>query len=166
MRCGNWLSSLFGRQGAKLALNVPYELGASEVVARVLYSKNQFSVSRMRPKPSAFNPSPYTELSGVHVTGLPEAVIWEIAKNTAGREPGRTTIYARADVLVGQFISQKLRAVRDDNPFARHTSVMGWPKMTDLDAQKERWKEICLALSESLDVNLVLPVTPIRTDES
>jgi hypothetical protein len=120
----------------------------------------------MRPKPSAFNPSPYLELSGVHVTGLTETTIWEVAKNTAGRNPGRRTIYARADVLVDEFIRKKLRAIRDDDPFIRHTSVEGWPKLADVDEQKEQWKAICLALSQSTNVNLAIPSAPIRTDQS
>ena len=117
----------------------------------------------MRPKPGAFSPSPHTELSGIHVTSLPEEDIWEIARSTLGTEAGRTTIYARADVLVDAFIAQKLQAIRDDYPFVRHTSVKGWPKMTDPDQQKERWKEICLALSESPGVSLVVAAAPIRS---
>jgi len=120
----------------------------------------------MRPNAGAFIPPPDAELSGVHVTGLSEAAIWEVAKTTVGTEPGRTTIYARADVLVNEFIRQKLRAIRDDKPFIRHTSVKGWPKVVDLNQQKERWKAICLALSESPNVSLILPAAPIRTDES
>jgi hypothetical protein len=103
------------------------------------------------------------KLSGIHVTDLADATIWEIAeKNTMRDEPGRDTIYARADVPVEQFRKQKLRAIRDDQPFERHTSVLGWPAITDTNERKERWKEICLGLSESPEVELVIPPTPIR----
>jgi len=77
-------------------------------------------------------------------------------------EPGRDTIYARADVPVEQFLQQRLRAIRDDKPFIRHTSVLGWPTIADPNERKERWKEICLGLSESPDVKLVIPPAPIR----
>ncbi len=139
----------------------PRELTPGEVVARILYTKSHFSRERKRPKPGAFNPSPYTELSGIHVTGLADPVIWEIARNTMRDHPGRNTIYARADVPVEQFLEQKLRAVLDDKPFKRHASVVGWPIIADQDQRKERWKEICLALSESPQVQLVLPATPV-----
>jgi hypothetical protein len=142
---------------------VPRELAPSEVVARILYSKNQFSRQRMRPKQSAFYPPPSMKLSGIHVTDLADAAIWDIAeKNTMRDEAGRDTIYARADVPVEQFRKQKLQAIRDDKPFSRHTSVVGWPATADVNERKERWKEICLGLSESLEVELVIPPTPIR----
>jgi hypothetical protein len=98
----------------------------------------------MRPKPAAFNPFPHSELSGIHTTSLPEVTIWEIAKNTAGREPGRRTIYARADVRVEEFLKQKLSAVRDDSPFERHTSISGWPKLADLTNRKNYGRKSAL----------------------
>jgi hypothetical protein len=119
----------------------------------------------MRPKTGAFNPSPHLELSGVHITGLQEPTVWEIAKNSAGTAPGRSTIYARADVPVEQFIKQNLCAIRDDDPFVRHTSVSGWPNIADMDEQKSRWKEICLALSQAPEVKLVMPFSPIKVLE-
>lgn len=166
MLCGNWLLSLFARPNDKDDRSgVPYELAASEMVSRVLYSTRQFSRSRMRPQPGAFDPSPHMELSGIHITGLQEPAIWEVARNTLGTRPGRTTIYARADVLVDALIAQKLQSIRDDCPFVRHTSVKGWPRLADPDQQKERWKAICLALSESRDISLVVPTDPIRADK-
>ena len=166
MRCGNWLvrllTSVSRVEGRSEDLR---ELAASEVVARILYAKSHFSRERMRAKPGAFDPSPYTELSGIHVTGLADPVIWEIARNTLRDQPGRNTIYARADVPVEQFLEQKLRAVLDDKPFKRHASVVDWPEIADRDQRKERWKEICLALSESPQVQLVLPPTPVVLQE-
>jgi hypothetical protein len=103
------------------------------------------------------------ELSGIHVTDLLDSTIWEIAeKNTMRNEPGRDTIYARADVPVEQFRQQRLRALRDDKPFIRHTSVLGWPAINDANERKEAWKEICLALSEAPEVKLAIPPAPIR----
>ena len=163
MRCLNWLATLLRRaRHIENVFHVPCELAPSEVVARVLYSTSRFSRQKNRPKPNAFDPSPHMELSGIHVTGLPDSTIWRIAKGTMRDQPGRDTIYARADVPVEQFVKQKLRAIRDDQPFERHTSVVGWPAITDTNERKERWKEICLALSESPEVQLVIPATPIR----
>jgi len=118
----------------------------------------------MRPKTNAFMPPHNMKLSGIHVTGLPDVAIWEVAQNTMRDEPGRHTIYARADVPVEQFHKQELKAIRDDQPFARHTSVVGWPAMADVNECKERWKEICLALSESPAVTLSIPSVPIRLE--
>jgi hypothetical protein len=140
------------------------ELGRQEIVARVLHSKNQFSSQRQRPKPNAFDPSPYSELSGIHVTGLSDYAIWTIAVNTLGGVPGRRTVYARADVLVGELLEQRLKAIRDDDPFERHTSITGWPTSDDANKQKEDWKAICLELSESPQVSLVIPPSPITRD--
>lgn len=163
MRCPNWLVRLLRRvRHVETLPHVPRELAPSDVVTRILYSKNQFSRQRRRPKPSAFDPTPYTELSGIHVTGLPDPTIWEIAGNTMRDQPGRNAIHARADVPVEQFLQQRLRAIRDDKPFNRHTSVLGWPAITDMNERKERWKGICLGLSESPEVELVIPPTPIR----
>jgi hypothetical protein len=163
MRCPNWLVKLLQRiRRADTVSQVPRELTSAEVVTRILYSKKRFSIQLMRPKPNAFDPTPYSELSVIHVTGLSDPTIWEIAeKNTMRSAPGRNTIYARADVPVEQFRKQKLQAIRDDKPFNRHTSVVGWPPIADMNERKERWKEICLALSESPEVKLAIPPTPI-----
>jgi hypothetical protein len=136
-------------------------LGAGELVTRVLYAKSQFNRARMRPKPSAFDPTPYTELSVVHITGLANVTVWGLAKKTLGNQPGRDKIHARADLPVKELLEQNLRAILDDNPFKRHTSVVGWPDIAEANERKARWKEICLALSESPDVTLVIPSTPI-----
>jgi len=149
--------------GAENERQAPHELLPSDVVARVLYSKSRFSRERQRPKPNAFDPTPYTELSVIHVTGLSDLTIWQIAKeNTMRDEQGRDTIHGRADVPVEQFLQHRLRAIRDNQGFDRHTSVVGWPTPDDANERKERWKEICLALSQSEQVKLVLPVEPIR----
>ena len=127
----------------------------------MLYSKNQFSRQKNRPKPAAFDPSPNTSLSVVHITRLSDGGTWELARNTLGSQPGRDKIYARVDIPVAQLIKQNLRAIRDDMPFVRHTSVLGWPSIADPNERKERWKEICLALSEGPELLLVIPATPI-----
>jgi hypothetical protein len=139
-------------------------LGAAETVARLLYSKNHYSRKRNRPKPTAFDPSPYNELSTIHVTGLEEEQIWDVSVNALGDQRGRGMIYGRADVPVQELHMHRLHAVRDDDPFDRHTLVLGWPEIEIPDQRKERWLEICLALSQAESVKLSIPATPITRD--
>jgi len=115
----------------------------------------------MRPKPAAFDPPPNKSLSVVHATGLQEQEVWEIGKLTLGTQPGRDKIHGRADLPVKALVKRKLRAFLDDNPFKRHTSVVGWPKPEDADERKQQRKQICLELSLDPDVKLVLPESPV-----
>jgi hypothetical protein len=119
-----------------------------------------------RPKPTAFDPSPHNELSVAHSTGLTDDQIWEIGSHTRGTEPGRGTIYGRADVPVQVLIEQLLRAVRDDNPFERHTSVLGWPSSDDPNQTKQLRLAICLQLSQHPDVTLALPKTNVALEHN
>jgi hypothetical protein len=132
-----------------------YELDGSQVVVRFIYSRNKMSASR--PKPAAFDPSPHNELSVVHSTGLTDGEVWKIGSHTLGTEPGRTTIYGRADVPVHVLIEQKLRAMRDDDPFERHTSVLGWPSPADPNEAKQLRLLMCLELSQHHGVTLEIP---------
>lgn len=97
----------------------------------------------------------------VHSTDLTENDIWRISKLTLGTQRGREKVYGRADLRVEKLIAQKLKAMRDDRPFERHTSVIGWPKDTDPNQQKADIKAICLELSHDPEVKLVLPQSPI-----
>jgi hypothetical protein len=160
--CGNWLAKRLKSIGSGEDItSIPRELPSGEVVSRLLYTKNHFSRPRKRPKPAAFDPSPYNELSTIHTTGLSHEAIWDIAVNALGDRPGRDQIHARADLPVDELLERKLRAVRDDDPFTRHTLVLGWPQPADPNQRKEPWKEICLALSQCPRVELVIPAAPI-----
>lgn len=160
--CGGWFANWRTRRGTGEGVaSIPRELQSSEVVSRLLYTKSHFSRPRNRPKPAAFDPSPYNELSTIHTTGLSHEAIWGIAANTLGDQPGRDQIHARADVPVDELLDRNLKAIRDDNPFARHALVLGWPQPGDPNQRKEQWKEICLALSQSPRVELVIPLVPI-----
>src|SRR5271169_3487849 len=90
------------------------------------------------------DPSPHNELSVVHSTGLPESDVWQIGRQTLDNQPGRDKIHGRADVPVRALIERKLRAIRDDNPFKRHTSVIGWPESSDPDERNQLRMQICL----------------------
>lgn len=140
---------------------VPYVLEPDELVTRYICSERHIRKSLARPKPGAFNPSPYMELSVVHTSGLSDLDIWEIGRQTLGSEPGREKIYGRADIRVQSLVDVKLRALRDDKPFKRHTSVVDWPIGSDANETKERWKQITLELSEDLRISLMLPTTPV-----
>jgi len=139
----------------------PRELARGELVTRFIYSSNQLSKANGRPKPPAFEPPKNGELSTVHSTDLPNADIWNIGKLTFGSQAGRSRIYARADVPVRAFIEKKLHAIRDDDPFERHTSVIGWPRGADADDTKQQWKMICLELSQDPTVKLIVPDAPV-----
>jgi hypothetical protein len=137
-------------------------LSASELVTRFIYSEKRMNKSRTRPLPEAFQPPQDGELSEVHSTGLPDHEVWEIGRTHAlGKQPGRDKIRGRADVPVKALTDRNLSAIRDDNPFERHTSVIGWPKSDDLGQQKQRWIGICLELSQDPTIKLVLPESPI-----
>ncbi|MGA9071995.1 MAG: hypothetical protein WB424_17160 [Terracidiphilus sp.] len=140
---------------------VPYELAASEEVARFILNKSYFSKSQGKLKRPAFDPSPYDELSVVHSTGLLESDVWNIGRQTLVNQPGRNKIYGRADLPVEALVERQLRAIRDDNPFERHTSVKGWPESSDSDERKQRRIQICLELSQDPTVKLVIPESTI-----
>ena len=166
-----WLNSL--RSRSKRAGNeyperseksTPEVLAPNEQISRFLYSKSTFSLSNKRVKPGAFSPPPDLSLSAVHSTGVQELNIWSIGRRTLGTQPGRNTIYGRADLPVESLIAQKLQAIRDDNPFERHTSVVGWPQDPDKERQKEDIKAICLEISLDPKVRLVAADPPVRID--
>lgn len=142
-------------------LPIPRELAVGELVSRFICSERQIRRASARPKPGAFNPSPYMELSVVHSSGLSESEIWEVGEKTLSGEPGRDHIYGRADVPVISLADVRLRALRDDKPFMRHTSVIDWPIGSDGNETKALWKQITLELSEDLRINLALPATPV-----
>jgi len=164
MRCINWLAtSLRPRtRGENSLASAGRKLDDGDIVARFIYSKSQFSKENLRAKPSAFDPSPHASLSVAHSNGLSNDEVWELAKYTLGLQSGRETVYARADLPVTVFSGQGLDAIRDDRPFNRHTSVIGWPVSEDLNEQKQRRKLLCLELSQARGVRLELPTQPVR----
>ena len=162
--CFNWIQRRRRRQlggDAPEQLSGPRILASSELVTRFVYSKSNIRKAEARPKPGAFNPSPHMELSVVHSSGLNDSEIWGVGTQTLGTQPGRGTIYGRADIPVQSLLDVMLRALRDDKPFKRHTSVIDWPIGSDGNETKERWKQITLELSEDPHVQLALPATPV-----
>ncbi|HUB53525.1 MAG TPA: hypothetical protein VL986_15330, partial [Terracidiphilus sp.] len=131
------------------------------LVTRIVFSKSAIRRAQLRPKPVAFNPSPYNELSVIHTSKLTDEAIWEVAKQTRGTEPGRTGIYCRVDAPVQSFNDFQLRALRDDKPFKRHTSIVDWPLGSDGNEAKALWKHICLGLSEDPRITVAFPTGPV-----
>jgi hypothetical protein len=165
LRLRNWLVPRnLGNSGLQQDRQVPYELGVKDCVARYIYSRSQIRTSTARPKPAAFDPSPHNELSVVHTTGLSSSEIWRIGCLTLGTQPGRTTIYGKVDIPVMALVEQKLHAVRDDDPFERHTSVLGWPALADPNEMKQIRKAICLELSQNPDIEVDIPPSPLSRE--
>lgn len=139
------------------------ELDGDERLTRFLYSRSQYSPKADKPKPSAFNQAPYDELSTAHITGLTDEAVWELSKSALGSHTGRDKIYARGDLEVAEVLKQRLKAIRDDEPFARHAVIVGWPQLSDAAERKERWLQIALDLSQAATLNV--RATPVTAGE-
>jgi len=149
-RLRNWFATLKPANAES-----PGDLGSREMVSRFIYTKKNIT-SEKKPRPNAFEPPPEDrQLSTAHSTNLSNDDIWLLARRTLG--PNRRKVFARADLLVQDLIDQSLRAIRDDDPFERHTIVVGWPDSPDADERKAKTKEICLALCHAPSMNLELP---------
>lgn len=96
-----------------------------------------------------------------HIDGLSDSGIWSLALETLTTEPGRSTVYARADIPITELLPHGLRVVRDDNPFERHSAVVGWPDSKDRNKRKEECKRIGLLLSQCEEIMLVVPAQPL-----
>jgi hypothetical protein len=168
MRSANWLATSIRhkRPDSTEPAVVSGDLSGDHTVARFIYSKRHFTPTTRRPKPGAFDPGKYAELSVAHSTGLVDSQVWPLAVATLVDEPGRSTVYARADILVRALFTHKLRAVRDDNPFERHSKILGWPEVNDQDKRKEQIKLICLQLSQCDEITLLIPGEPITRNSN
>lgn len=139
-----------------------YELRACELVSRFIYSRSAFSKENNRIRLGAFIPPPDSKLSVLHSSGLQEQEIWESARQTLRTQIGREKVYGRADLVVRELIDRKLKAIRDDDPFERHTSVVGWPQNADPDQRKADIKALCLELSQDTDTRVLILDSPIQ----
>ena len=97
----------------------------ADVLSRFLFQKGHFKRAENRAVPEAFMPPMDLQLSTFLTTGMAAANIWDVGKEVLASHP-QPRLYGRADMDVGAVHSQKLKAVRDDNP-DRHVSVVGWP---------------------------------------
>lgn len=162
-----WLNSLRnylrikGRQKS-VSTSEGYELGPRDLVSRFIYSSKTLIKSQGRVRPSAFSPEPHPKLSVLHSSGLEDHEVWKCGQRTLGTKRGRDKIYGRADITVGKLIAQELKAIRDDDPFERHTSVVGWPQSDDADRRKADIKAICLELSQDADTKVFILDQPLQ----
>ena len=166
--CVNWLRGTAPgshSKGNPEQLPIPRVLAPGELVTRFIKKERNIRKAQKRPARGAFDPSPHMELSVVHTSGLVEYEVWEIGKQTIGSAPGSRTIYGRADIPVQSLTDVRLRALRDDKPFIRHTSVIDWPLGSDGNDTKARWLQICLELSEDPCIKLELPPIPITNPQ-
>jgi hypothetical protein len=101
----------------------------ADVLSRFLFHKNHFKRLENRALPEAFMPPHDLQLSAFLTTGMTGAEIWQMGKDTLASHP-QPRLHGRADIDVRSVQAQKLKAIRDDNPY-RHVSVVGWPSYGD-----------------------------------
>jgi hypothetical protein len=130
------------------AAPVATELAAGERLSRFLFGDRHYSSTKRLVKPGAFDPSPYRELSVGHTTGLTTAEVWSLGEvvRIHTRLP---KLYARADIDAAHVVERKLKAIRDDEGYERHTNILGWPDIEDPDTRKRVWKNLATGLADS-----------------
>lgn len=126
----------------------------ADVLSRFLFHKNHFKRLETQARPEAFMPPQDLRLSTFLTTGMTAAETWQMGKDVLAFHP-QPRLHGRADIDVLSVQSQKLKAIRDDNP-DRHVSVVGWPSYSD---EKDRVKSIAQELARQSRLTL-LP-TPI-----
>lgn len=114
----------------------PHDLGPADVVTRFLHHHSDVKANG-RPHFASLMPDKAGERSVAHINGLDEAAIWLLGSNTLS-PPERTRLTGWADIPVEAVIRVRLRAIRDDLGFARHSKIVGWPTgPEDKSAQQE-----------------------------
>jgi hypothetical protein len=101
-------------------------------LARFIFSQRQYSIQKLRPKPSAFLPPPDLQTSAFGIDGLAEEDIWWIADNVVAKQSHREPPPARADILSAAVLEAQLTVVPDPTAHPRHVNICGWP------AEKEK----------------------------
>jgi len=109
------------------------------MLGRFLTSRTHFSNSDV--KPAAFSPPPDLKLSVVRIDSLTLREIWNIGQTQVIDKlpPGRT-LYGMGKLKVSDVQSQNLTVDPDNNPFYRHSSIIGWP-------EKAKWISITQQLA-------------------
>jgi hypothetical protein len=104
---------------------VPETVSNNEVLARYLVY-GRWIRADLTPKPEAFIPHPYPDLSVTRHVGLTEPAIWNIGRWIAQRRS--LLLSGRADILAGDVVAQDLLVVADPQPDnGNHANVTGWP---------------------------------------
>jgi len=100
------------------------QVDATEILARYIFSKNQYRPSDHTVKYSAFMPPINKRLSVFQITGLAEEEIWVM-----GGALRAQSVLGRADIKANEVIAAELMLAADDNP-PRHVNIVGWPEET------------------------------------
>jgi len=129
------------------------ELAHEDRISRYLFSDRHYAATKRLVKTGAFNPSPYDELSVGHTTGLETVALWQLGE-VVRAYAGATKLHARADVDVRHATEKRLRAIRDDKDYERHTNVVGWPVIADEDIRKRIWKGLATHLADHASLEL------------
>jgi hypothetical protein len=124
--------ALRGRRTEVPDTAVPIPVGLSKTLARFIFSQRQYSIQKLRPKPSAFLPPPDLQTSALGIDGLDDAAIWWIADNVVAKESRREPPPARTDLPTSAVLSAQLTVVPDPTSHPRHVNICGWP------AEKEK----------------------------
>lgn len=96
-------------------------------LARFIFSQRQYSVQKLRVKPSAFLPPPDLQTSAFGIDELAEEAIWWIADNVVAKGSQREPPPARADILSAAVRDAQLTVVPDTAIHRRHVNICGWP---------------------------------------
>ena len=81
----------------------------------------------MRPRYTAFLPSPSRKTSVFRITKLSEKEVWEIGRKNVA-EIRCKTLYGRADSLAEVVLKQKLNVEPSTQLHPRHANIVGWPQ--------------------------------------
>jgi hypothetical protein len=120
---------------------MPYEIVGRERISRLLFQSGHFSRQKNVVKAAAFSPPPDGRLSVAHTEGLSEAEILDVAKFVLAemrlKNPS-IRYYGRADFFASEVSNtlsetsgletMEIKITRDDEGFARHTTIRGWPE--------------------------------------
>ena len=96
-------------------------------LVRFIFSRRQYGVQKLRPKPSAFLPPPNLQTSAFGIDGLDEEGIWWIADNVVAKQSQRDPPRARADILSAAVVEAQLTVIPDPTAHPRHVNICGWP---------------------------------------
>jgi len=99
------------------------QVASTEILARYIYSKNDYKASDHTVKYSAFMPPKEDGgLSVFRISGFGENEIWEIGEHLRLR-----ALLARADIKATSVSETGFTIDGDDIPFG-HAHIVGWPQ--------------------------------------
>ena len=103
----------------------PIQINAAEMLARYIFSRNQYSSSNQTVKYTAFIPPPEKRLSVFRISDLTENEILTIG-DSIGILRSKPCA-GRADIKATAVVESDLSIDADDIP-PRHANIVGWPE--------------------------------------